>query len=724
MNFILSLGEIDKSLHKPGNKAVYLSDLAKSDFPIPTAFVLTKDAFLLHLKSNQLEERIKPYILDFENKEHHDKIIQLVAETDLPFSVKTAIKEAYDDLSFGKEANVTKQALEIIRSGRSRIYVAVRPSVSDTKNNIHGYINIIGLEKLLEIIKRSWASIYLESLETKQNLDFSIIVQKMVDPEKSGFLFTKDPTNSEQTFIEATWASSQAISLGLVNPDVYILNQTGELLGKKITKKSVVLKRDQIGKVIAEIPSAERVGIQVITDQEVSKLSEYSKKIEDRFGCPQEVEWCIDRGRLFILKTQPIKLRDLVIENQFYGEPLLSGISASPGVVKGKVKIVNSQDDLEKLNQGDILVCKTPNSQLIPYIEKASALLTEDGGLSSYAAAASRNMGIPCIVGMDSLIKSLNQDQEITVDAVLGKIYLNEAPQPILVEESLDDTKEEALATEIKINLSVLENLESLSGFDGAVLSLDSVLTNQNINPTSLSKENPTELTSLLSENIRKVAHAAGQKTVLYKPLDMKLSSDQQTELNPILGLRGVRGSLNHPEVLECELNAIKSLQENGLTNTCFIIPFITTVEELRQVKRLITFPLKLGISIEIPSSAIEMENFCKDGIDFVSIDLSVLTQLTLGVDKQNSQISNLYLESHPSVLFLLKHVVSTCKKHGVKTNIVIGSQTKQDLVEKFIEIGIDSISTCFDSTNLVKKTALKKEKQMLLDKARLDQTI
>ena len=720
MNFILSLAEIDKSLHKPGNKAVYLSDLAKSDFPIPTAFVLTKDAFLLHLKSNQLEEKIKPYILDLGNKEHHDKITQLITEIDLPFSVKVAIKEAYDDLSFGKEANVTKQALEIIRSGRSRIYVAVRPSIGDSKINIHGYINIIGLEKLLEVIKRSWAAIYLESLETKQNLDFSIIVQKMVDPEKSGFLFTKDPTNSEQTLIEATWASSQAISLGLVNPDVYILNRKGELLGKKITKKSVLLKRDQIGKVIAEVPSAEKTGVQVITDQEVSKLSEYSKKIEDRFGCPQEVEWCIDRGRLFILKTQPIKVNDLVVENQFYGEPLLSGISASPGVVKGKVKIINNQDDLDKLSQGDILVCKTPNSQLIPYIEKASALLTEEGGLSSYAAAASRSMGIPCIVGMDSLIKSLNQDQEITVDAVLGKIYLNETPQPIVVEEAVEGN--EVLATEIKINLSGLESLESLRGFDGAFISLDSIFDSQNINPINLSKENSTELTTILSENIRKTAQAASPKTVLYKALDMKLPSDQQTELNPILGIRGIRRSLNKPEILECELNAIKSLQESGVTNTSFIIPFVTTVEELRQVKRLITFPLKLGISIETPSSAIEIESFCKDGIDFVSIDLAGLTQLTLGVDKQNSQISNLYLESHPSVLFLLKHAITTCKKYGVKTNIVIGNQTTQDIVEKFIEIGIDSISTGFDSTGLVKQTALRKEKQMLLDKARLDQ--
>lgn len=159
---------------------------------------------------------------------------------------------------------------------------------------------------------------------------------------------------------------------------------------------------------------------------------------------------------------------------------------------------------------------------------------------------------------------------------------------------------------------------------------------------------------------------------------------------------------------------------QEGLTNTCFLIPFISTVEELRQVKRLITFPLKLGISIETPSSAIDIESFCKDGIDFVSIDLAGLTQLTLGVDKQNSQLSNLYLESHPSVLFLLKNVISTCKKYKVKTNIVIGNQTTQDLVEKFIELGIDSISTDFGSTNLLKQTILRKEKQLLLDKARL----
>ncbi|HLD56844.1 MAG TPA: phosphoenolpyruvate synthase [archaeon] len=755
MQYTLNLEEIDKSSQLlVGSKASNLGDLIKASIVVPQGFVVTTDAFKTHIRNNQLEDKIKSVLenLDFESpqklEERSREIESLILECEMPEFVKNYIREAYDELSFGKEPNMSKQALDIIRAGRSRAFVAVRSSatIEDQEaasfaGQFTSYLNIVGFDKLLEAIKRSWASIYspraifYRNKNKIQEPQIAVIIQKMLDSEKSGVIFTADPTtnNRDRKLIEASWGLCQPIVSGLVTPDLYVLDKpTGQILGKKINRKKLLFKKDQIGKTVIETVSSEKQEAPVLSDTDLTKLHEYSNRIEDVFGKPQDIEWCIERGRLFILQSRPITTisKNIVIQEST-GEVLLTGCPASSGLAKSKTKILKSLEDLSTVQPGDIIVSRVTNPAFTPYLGKIAGIITDEGGVTSHTAIVCREFGIPFIVGAGNATQVLQDNQEITIDS-MGKIYTlkPESLQPTVetvlepqTQQVVEREQEDFTATQIKVSLAFPFD-QNIQGVDGVgLLGLEHFLKSQN--PTYLAKENPEELILSLVNNIGNIARQFQPKQVCYRSLDIQTNEfenqdDEPKEANPLLGWHGVRRSLEQQEVLECELAAIQRLNREGVTNIAYLLPFVLNVEDVRKVKQLVTFPLKIGISVEIPATALNIENFCKDGVDFVSINLNNLAQLTLGVDRENPNTSGLYSESHPSIISLLKQTISTCKTHGVKTNIVCaGLLNTPELVERLVEFGIDSISVEPESVKEIKTLVSRAERKLLLEKAR-----
>ncbi len=754
MAYILNLEEVDKTfIQSVGTKAANLGELIKASIVVPQGFVLTTDAFKTHIRNNQLEDKINSILenLDVDNiqilQEKSKEIERLFIESEIPDFVKKYIKDAYDELSFGKEPNMSKQALDIIRAGRSRAFVAVRSSatIEDQEaasfaGQFTSYINIVGLDKLLEAIKRCWASVYSTRAifyRKKNNIreaQIAIVIQKMLDSEKSGIIFTTDPTtnNRDRKIIEASWGLCQPIVSGLVTPDMYILDKpTGQILDKKVNKKKLLFRKDQIGKTIIETVSVDKQESPVLSDSDLTKLHEYSNRVEDVFGKPQDIEWCIERGRLFILQSRPITtLLKEFTSQETSGELLLSGCPASRGSVKGKIKTLKSLEELSQVQDNDIIVSRVTNPEFVPYMKKISAIITDEGGITSHAAIICREFGLPFIVGTGNGTQILQNGQEVVLDN-FGKVYTvkEETSQPTVetvlepVIEQTEQIQDDLTATQIQVSLTFPsdQNMENIDGV--GLLGLEHFLKAQN--PTFLAKENPEELIQILANNIGNTAKQFQPKQVCYRSLDIQArefenQEEETKETNPLLGWHGVRRSLDQQEILECELEAIQRLHKEGLTNISILLPFVLNVEEFRKAKQLTTFPLKIGISVEIPATALSIENFCKEGIDFASINLNNLTQLTLGVDRENPNTSNLYSELHPSILSLLKQTISTCKNYSVKTNIVCeGLLNTPDLVEKLVEFGIDSISVEPESVKEIKVLVSRAERKLLLEKVR-----
>jgi pyruvate,water dikinase len=231
-----------------------------------------------------------------------------------------------------------------------------------------------------------------------------------------------------------------------------------------------------------------------------------------------------------------------------------------------------------------------------------------------------------------------------------------------------------------------------------------------NQNPVYLAKTNPEDLLNVLM-GIESVARNVYPKTVWYRSY-----SPMGDEINPILGMRGVRKTLEEPEMLRCEIEALKRLYSKGLNNVGVILSFISSVSEFRAAKSFIPFSLKLGVEVSIPSTALEIESFCKEGLNLVSINLPELAQLTLGVDRTNANISHLYSESNPAVMKLIESVVRVCKHYNVEVSVYL-ERYNPEVIEKLVRIGVNSISLNPEYSEEAKSLVSRTEKRMLLEK-------
>ncbi len=767
MPYVLALDEVNKENKITGHKAAVLGELLRSGFPVPPGFVITTEAFEFFLRFNKLEERIPQILqnLDFENleqlKQKSKEIEDLIVNSDITDSIRRPVKDFYENIGVGREARlVGGAALDIIRAGRDRVFVCVRtspiiqdPSATSFAGQLKSFINISGTDRLLEAVKRCWSSLYSPKVlcyRKKHNLDLrqstAVLVQKMLESEKSGTVFTADPLTKDKTkiLIESIWGLGQAHSAGLVTPDKYLVDKNNANQSeKKISKKSVLLRRDQIGKTIKETLSPEKSSSQVLQDFEITKLVEMSRSIENIFGgVSQDIEWSIERGRPFILQSRPITamnkefVRQELFSDQELGEPTLSGYPASPGLSSGKVRLIYSLEDLGKIQPSDIVVSTVLSPELTSQLNKISCIIADEGGVTSQQATICREFGIPCIVGSAQATQLLAENKEIVSDATSGRIYIiKEEPKPEIqhietaIPEITENLKDDfQTATEIKANVCLSQDFEKLNkNIDGiGIVKSESLLSENGVQPIALSKSNPEELTRLIFEKIEKLASSVYPRIIWYKSLDIKSdelqaeSAEEETkEQNPILGFRGIRRTLANPEILRCEIDAIKKLYQNGLTNVSLLLPFVTNIEEVRAVKAILDIPIKLGIMIETPAAAIDIEQFCKEGIDFVSISSNELTELILGVDRTNPKTSMLYSEMHPAVLSTIRTVIESCKKFGVKTSVVGEGIKIPEFVEKLVEFGVDSISVDLASFEKVKSIISRTERRILLEKIR-----
>ncbi len=792
--FILSFSQIGReSVGEAGGKGANLGQMVRGGLPVPPGFVVTSEAYMQFLKSNNLEAGIKSALagVDVDDvgslNRASEEITSMILGARIPEFIERDIREAYIQLSLGKEMKgVDGPALDMIKAGRGDAIVAVRSSATSEDlagasfaGQLESFLSIQGRQKLLEAIKKCWSSLFTPRVifyrKTKGFNDFpsmGVIVQRMIQSEKSGVMFTVNPMNNDagQMVIESSWGYGESIVSGLVTPDEHIIDKgSGEVVGKRIGKKNWLRRMDPVtGGVIKESVEPGMVDAEVLGQAELRKLWELGKRVEEFYGGePQDIEWCIEKNRAYLVQTRPVTTLGGTATKHggsTEGIAIITGLGASPGTARGKARMIVDMKDAAKIQQGEILVAHMTNPSMVPLMRKAAAIVTDEGGITSHAAIVSRELGIPCIVGTGNATKKLQDGQEIVVDATNGKVYeggtvIPEAhpelqPQPVqeasvdtldlptpvqetapastpagLAENGKPADGENFTATSIKVNIAFPEMAEKAAPkADGVgLLRAEHMLAQSGKHPVMLAKDDPEELVRVVEDGIGAIAKSFHPKSVWYRTLDartdefrgMKGGEGEPAEANPMLGWHGIRRSLDEPEVFRCEMQAIRNLREKGLDNVCIMLPFVISVEELRKAKSMINFPVKVGIMVETPAAAAEIGAFCKEGIAFASIGSNDLTQLVLGVDRNNAKIAGLYSEFHPAVTGMIKSVIKSCRKHNVEVSLCGESGSNPRMAEFLVEAGIDSISVEIDAIESIRSAVAKTERRLLLNRLR-----
>ena len=298
-----------KDFSDVGGKGANLGEMINSGLPVPGGFVLLTASYRQFIKANRLEQNIDNLLDNVDEQdlqgleEAAAKIQALFQEAVIPEEILDGITSAYE--SIGKSA------------------VAVRSSA--TAEDLPGtsfagqyntYLNVRGNEELYDTIKKCWASLWnyrALSYRVKQNINNSglahgVVIQKMVDAEKSGILFTANPVNGrrDQMLLNSSWGLGEAIVGGEVTPDQWIMDKgKNDILEERFAKKEVMTIRQDKGIEFVTVPAEMEKQVTLNRD-EVLSLLDLGHKVEQYFGSPQDIEWAYQDGEFFLVQTRPI----------------------------------------------------------------------------------------------------------------------------------------------------------------------------------------------------------------------------------------------------------------------------------------------------------------------------------------------------------------------------------------------------------------------------------
>ena len=727
--FVLWFDEVTKEdVGTVGGKGANLGEMTRAGFPVPPGFIITAEAYYHYLTENNLNEEIQNILKgvifgDQKSLEQaSEKIKKLILQGNMSEQLIREITSAYDTLG---------EKQDVLVAVRSSATAEDLPTASFAGQQ-ETFLNVKGKENVLQKVKQSWASLFdaraifyrHENQFDHFKVGIAIPVEKMIESEASGVMFTVDPVTNDRSkiVIEAIYGLGEMIVQGQVTPDHYEVDKnTLTILTRKIAPQTAkFIKLGPENKVV-KVSSHEQ-NVQKITDEQITRLAQLGEKLEVHYQFPQDAEWAVENGNIYLVQTRPVT----TLQEKEKQQPsislealllLLTGDPASPGIASGPVKVLQSAKEIDKVSSGDVLVAPQTNPDYVPAMKKAVAVVTDTGGRTSHAAIVSRELGIPAIVGTTHATTALVDGMIVTVDGTKGNIYQGKYIQQ--AEETTTPTELIKTKTRVYVNLAEPEFAERVAkrNVDGVgLLRAEFMMADIGKHPRQFIQENKQNIfVEKLAAGLETFCKAFSPRPVVYRTSDFKTNeyrnltggkAFEPEEPNPMLGFRGAFRYIKDEAVFQLELEAIKHVRnERGCTNLWLMIPFVRTVDELVAVKKIMTASgleqsetFKLWMMVEIPSNVILLDDFIDVGIDGVSIGSNDLTMLVLGTDRDNNLVAEAFNEQNKAVLWALERVITRAKARKI-TSSLCGQAASQypELVKKLIEWGITSVSVSPD---------------------------
>ncbi len=744
-----------------------ISQLASSGVRVPGGFATTAAAYREFLAYQGLAERINSALdaLDVDDVDALARtgaqIRRWVVDTPFPPQLEAEIKAHYEaliatsgpDASFAVRSSATAEDL---------------PDASFAGQQ-ETFLNIQGYENILHAIKEVFASLYNDRAIAYRvhkgfahaDVALSAGVQRMVrsDTGAAGVMFTIDTESGfrDVVFITASYGLGETVVQGAVNPDEFYVHKPTlaegrpalirRSLGSKMIKM-VFAEKQEAGKSTrtVDVDEAER-HVFSISDDDVLELARYAMIIEKHYGRPMDIEWGKDGrdGRIYILQARPETVKSQEgagsrVEKyklKQFGKVLASGRAIGQKIGIGPVRVVKDPAEMNRVQQGDVLVADMTDPNWEPVMKRAAAIVTNRGGRTCHAAIIARELGIPAIVGCGDATAVLEEGETVTVSCAegdTGHVYRGRLEFEVSTQD-MGNLPE--LPVKIMMNVGNPELAFEFAQTPNAGVGLarvEFVINNMiGVHPKAILEY--SEMKESLREEIARRARGYGSPTDFFveklvegvatiaaafwpKPVIVRMSDFKSNEYrkllggeiyepeeeNPMLGFRGASRYIAHSfrDCFELECRAMKKVRDVlGLTNVELMIPFVRNLDEGRAVVDLLAENglrkgengLRVIMMCEIPSNALLAEQFLEI-FDGFSIGSNDLTQLTLGLDRDSGLVAHSFDERDPAVKQLLSMAISTANRLGKYVGICgQGPSDHADFAQWLMAQGIQSIS-------------------------------
>lgn len=763
-----SLNDIEKVGGKNASLGEMIQHLTQSGVRVPSGFATTISAYKNFISQNDLDKKIYRALLSFSNDDTNElkrissNIRRWILNTPFTADFIKEVTQYYQKLQNKKMLSVA------IRSSANAedLPEASFAGQHDSYLNISGIEQVL---LAIKKVYASLFTVRSISYRNHHNIDHTKVgisagIQLMVRSDKacSGVIFTLDTETGfdKVILISASYGLGEAIVQGIVNTDEYIVYKSAleqkkpAILRRNRGNKSVKIifngnKKFESATKVVDVPQADQLQF-CITDSDVTELAQFALNIEKHYGKPMDIEWAKDglTGQLYIVQSRPetVQSRNQQSIERFTllekNEIKTRGQSIGQKIGQGLARVILDPKKMSAINKGEILVTEMTDPDWEPIMKLAAGIVTNRGGRTCHAAIIARELGIPAIVGTNDATTVIKNNEPITVSCAEGevgyaykgilkykidKVSVNDLPaSPVKIYINLGNPDKAFMYQKLPndgVGLARLEFIISnmIGIHPNAVLQFKKLpeKLKMQIHHKTAAYKSPVEFyIEKLREGISIIAAAFYPKQVIFRFSDFKSNEYanllggklfEPHEENPMLGFRGASRYISEKfkDCFELECKAFKRVRdEMGLTNTQVMIPFVRTVDEIKNTISLMEqYGLKRGennlkiyMMCEVPSNVILADEFLKY-VDGFSIGSNDLTQLTLGLDRDSELIASSFDERNEAVKSLLHQTIKACNKAGKYVGIC--GQAPSDfpeLAEWLIRQGIQSISLSPDS--------------------------
>lgn len=730
----LGMNDVESVGGKNASLGEMISHLADAGVSVPDGFATTAAAYREFLAHDGLADRINEALnaLDVDDVEAladtGAKIRQWVLDHPFPPALEEAIRDSFASLAEGQD--------DMAVAVRSSATAEDLPDASFAGQQ-ETFLNVRGLDNIMLAIKDVFASLFNDraiSYRVHKGFEHSQValsagIQRMVrsDTGASGVMFTIDTESGfdKVVFITSSWGLGEAVVQGAVNPDEYYVYKDNIE-----ARRPAILRRVKGGKAVKMVYTEDRshgkttefVDVDAadqrrfsLSDEDAEALAQQAMTIEKHYGRPMDIEWGKDgeTGKLYILQARPETVKSNATTLERYSldasghDVLITGRSIGQRVGAGRVRNVASVKEMNKVENGDILVTDMTDPDWEPVMKRAAAIVTNRGGRTCHAAIIARELGIPAVVGTGDATDKLKDGADVTVSCAEGDTgYVYAGAIDFNVDEiALDEMPD--IGTKIMMNVGNPDrafDFASIPNEGVGLARLEFIINRQiGVHPRALLEYNqqPDQLKATIDahiagyadpvnfyidrlvEGIATIGAAFHPKPVIVRLSDFKSNeyanliggeAYEPDEENPMLGWRGASRYLadDFRPCFELELEAIKRVRgDMGLTNVQIMIPFVRTLSEAKGVTDLLAeHGLKRGkndlrviMMCELPSNAVLADEFL-EYFDGFSIGSNDMTQLSLGLDRDSGLISHLFDERDPAVKIMLEKAIAACKRN------------------------------------------------------------
>lgn len=750
-DLVVWLKDVDREdIHLVGEKSANIGEMIQNKFPVPPGFVITAAAYTFFIRENKLEKPIS-HLLHSINYNDPNSIAQvsrhiknLLTSAPFPQELSKQIFRYYERLD-PKKANPSVAVRTSILAKHTAMPSSVIPH--DSLLNIHGESSVA------HAIREVWSTLYDANAlqyrhhhnEREDAMKTALIIQEMIDSDKSGVAFTVHPfTGDKRTLIiEAIFGLGDHLKNKGVIPDQYILTKEPLLISdKKISSQRTLLVNAKLQyKEVAVQKKAQNS--QKLSDDQILAVAEMAKKLEKHYFYPQDIEWSIEGGKLYIIETRPFMLKEnrpietpqtspKLFSQSHSVSTLLIGEPGSPGIGVGPIKIVNKISEVNSFLPGEVFVAKSTSAMHEPAMRRASAIIVEEGGRSSHTTYMARQFGVPAVIEVPNARKVLKNGLVVTVKGSSGEVLKGNLK--LLTKYSPNSSDAVATKTSVYVeidNTAHTERILSLPVKGVGDLSADTVIKSYGIHPKKVLHDKKTqEYTSFLAKEVGKVAKMvypnplifslSNGSTNMYRGLQGGRDFEPAQEENQISGYRGSFRHISDPRMLELELSVIRSVRSFGYNNVHIRVPFVRSVREFENMKQLIhkagfrrSATCAIWMTCATPGNVLELDDYIRSGLDGVFIDAAILSHLITGYDRNNSEVAPGVNDMDSAVLQIYEQILSQCKKKKISV-IFNGSNISltHDLLEKLVEWNVQIISVLPESVHHTRENILRIEKK------------